>query len=395
MRAEGRAVRTNRRGGQNPPQIRHRADVRNRLLKAWLLRGTEPGDSEQSQAPQRSCSVGSNAMSIRGFRYALIGCVAAALLADCGASQSQPPIGTQGPMPLQAQTRFGSTAAAIPGLKPALRSLGYKVTPPLLYVTNGNPFYNDVRIYQARAKDPAPLATISDGVNIPLGACIDGQGTLYVTNEPPSGPGWVSEYPLGETTPSKMITDGVNEPGFCAIDSHGNLWVANVGGPNVTEYLKGATKAHRVITSGLGYPIGIAIDRSGNLYVGNGFGAPAHNVKVYAPGSTSPSRTITDGATSPCGLAVDSNGTLYVANEFQSDVTEYRAGQDDPFQTITQSIKSPGGLTVDKRGILYVANLGNNTVVEFTLGSLTPLKWQFSKGLYYPTGIAYYPALLP
>ena len=151
-----------------------------------------------------------------------------------------------------------------------MRSLGYKVTAALLYVTNGSATYNDVRIYQARAKDPAPLATISDGVNTPVGACIDRQGTLYVTNEPSSGPGWISEYPLGKTTPSKMIMDGVNEPGFCAIDAKGNLWVANIYGPNVTEYLFGARKPHAVITAGLVYPIGIAIDHSGSLYVGNG-----------------------------------------------------------------------------------------------------------------------------
>lgn len=325
-------------------------------------------------------------------RYALCASISIAMLAGCGGSE--PAIGAPGAMPFQAQMRFGSTAVA-PVLKPALRSLGYKVTPPLLYVTNIDASYPNVRVYRAKAKDPAPLATISDGVNIPFGACIDGNGTLYVTNEPVSGPGWVSEYPVGKTTPSRIITNGVNTPGFCAIDADGNLWVANIGGPNVTEYLYGAKKPHTVITTGLAYPIGIAIDRSGNLYVGNGFGASEQNVEVYAPGSKSPSRTITNGVTSPCGLAVDSNGTLYVANEFQSDIAEYRSGQDVPFQTITQAIKGPGGVAVDKKGTLYVSNIGNSTVVEFAPASLTPLKRQISKGLYNPVGIAYYPALLP
>jgi hypothetical protein len=107
-------------------------------------------------------------------------------------------------------------------LRPALQNLGYKVTAPLLYATNVG--YEDVTVYRATAKDPAPLATISDGLEIPTSACIDGQGTLYVTNEPASG-GWVSEYPFGKTTPSRMITDGINEPGYCAIDGKGNLWV--------------------------------------------------------------------------------------------------------------------------------------------------------------------------
>jgi serine/threonine-protein kinase len=322
---------------------------------------------------------------------------AAALFASCAGSH--PPIGTELSLPQQRSTIATHTDEGAPMVQASSERAGarpvYKVTAPLLYVTNIDASYPNVRVYRAKAKDPAPLATISDGVNIPLGACIDRHGTLYVTNEPPSGTGWVSEYALGTTTPSQIITAGVNTPGFCAIDADGNLWVANIGGPNVTEYLYGTKKPHTVITNDLIYPIGVAIDPSGNLYVGNGFGASEPNVEVYAPGSTTPSRTITNGVTSPSGLAVDSNGTLYVANEFQSNIEEYRAGQDVPFQTVTQTINGPGGVTVDKKGRLYVSNIGNSTVVEFAPGSLTPLRRQINKGLYNPVGIAYYPALLP
>ena len=317
-------------------------------------------------------------------RYALSSCVAAAMLAGCGGSQ--PPIGAPGALP---QSRAITLHAR--------RGAFYKTTHPLLYVANANRSekYNDVAIYRANAKDPAPLATITGGINTAFGACIDSHGTLYVTNEPNTGLGYVSEYPLGKTRPSRVITDGVKEPGFCAIDADGNLWVANIYGPNITEYLYGVTKPHRVITTGLIYPIGIAIDHSGNLYVGNGFGGSEQNVEVYAPGSKSPSRTITSGITSPCGLTVDSNGTLYVANEFQSDIAEYRSGQSVPFQTITQGIAHVAGLTVDKKDTLYVANIGGSSVVEYPLGSLKPLKRQIIKGLYNPVGIAHYPALLP
>jgi sugar lactone lactonase YvrE len=289
-----------------------------------------------------------------------------------------------------------STAAAISELRSAVESPGYKATAPLLYATNvGN---TNVTVYRARAKDPGPLATITDGLTNPFGACIDGQGTLYITNEPASS-GWVSEYPLGKTTPSTIITDGISEPAYCAIDADGNLWVANFGGPNVTEYLKGSKKPHAVITKGVPYPLGIAIDRSGNLYVGNYspfYPYGVENVAVYAPGSKSPSRTITNGITSPRGLAVDSKGTLYVVNIFQNNVEEYRSGQGDPFQTITEAMDDhPEGATVDKKGVLYVSNAGNNTIVEFAPGSLKPLKRQISKGLFGTEGIAYYPALLP
>ncbi|MFZ1017857.1 MAG: SMP-30/gluconolactonase/LRE family protein, partial [Candidatus Cybelea sp.] len=188
------------------------------------------------------------------------------------------------------------------------------------------------------------------------------------------------------------------EPAYCAIDAQGNLWVANAYGANVTEYLYGSKKPHAVISKGVVYPLGVAFDTSGNLYIGNFSFTSEHgveNVVVYAPGSKSPSRTITNGITSPDGLAVDSNGILYVANLYENNVVEYRSGQSDPFQTITEAMDHPGGLTVDKKGSLYVSNIGNSTVVKFAPGSLTPMKWQISKGLDGPEGISHYPALLP
>lgn len=331
-------------------------------------------------------------MDRSNFNRALGLGAAAALLAGCGGAQ--PPLGAPG-APLQVRMRSSSTAAAAPGPRQAGQSLGYKVTPPLLYVTNYTVTYDDVRVYRANAKHPTPLATISDGINTPSGVCLDGHGALYVTNQPSSGPGWISEYPLGKTAPSKIVTDGVNTPAFCAIDAKGNLWVTNIGGPNVTEYLYDSKKPHTVITSGLTFPVGIAIDHSGNLYAANRLASYSGNVVIYAPGSKSPSRTITNGVTSPVGVTVDSKGTLYVTDDLDNKVEEYRSGQADPFQTITKAMNSPVDVTVNKKGLLYVTNMGNNTVVEFPPESLTPSKRQISEGLYDPEGAAYYPALLP
>ena len=332
-------------------------------------------------------------MKTSTFNRALGPCVAIAMFAGCGGAQG--PFAAPGTIPPQKQMRSGATAAATPELRAPLRSLGYKTSAPLLYVANYTVTYDDVRVYRPQAKDPTPLATISDGINTPAGACIDGQGTLYVTNEPAGGSGWISEYPLGKTAPSKTVTDGVSVPAFCAIDAKGNLWVTNLGGPNVTEYLYGSKKPHAVITSDLTFPVGIAIDHSGNLYVANGIGASRQNVEVYSSGSKSRSRTITNGVASPVGITVDSNGTLYVTNVDQNNIAEYRSGHDYPFQTITKGLTYPAGATTDKRGLLYVTNYGISTVVEFPPGSLTPSKRQISKGLYNPQGIAYYPALLP
>lgn len=331
-------------------------------------------------------------MDHSNFSRMLVVCVAAAQFASCGGAD--PPLRAQGTMPLQAEIPAASVAVTIPLLRQTPMRPAYEAeaTAPLLFATNVSS--DIVTVYRAAAKDPAPLATIRDDIAIPGGACIDAQGTLYVANEPASG-GWVSEYPLGKTTPSKVVTDGIDEPGYCAIDGKGNLWVTNVYGPNVTEYLKGSKKPHTVITNGLSYPVGIAIDRSGNLYVGNGTGASEKNVQVYAPGSKSPSRTITNGVTSPMGLAVDANGILYVPNLNENNVEEYRSGEADPFQTVTEALDSPAGVTVDKKGTLYVTNITTSTVVEFAPRSLKPLNRQISKGLFGPMGVAYYPPLLP
>ena len=154
-------------------------------------------------------------------RHALTGCAGRRYAAGCGGSQ--PLIGALGAM---TQSSAITTYAE--------RGGSYKTTPPLLYVTDIDADYPNVRVYRAKAKDPAPLATISDGVDGAFGTCIDGQGTLYVTTEPSSGPGWISVYPLGKTTPSRTITDGISTPGFCTIDANGNLWVSNIGGLNVS-----------------------------------------------------------------------------------------------------------------------------------------------------------------
>jgi sugar lactone lactonase YvrE len=319
-------------------------------------------------------------------RYALSSCAVAAMLGGCGGSR---PPGAPGAMP---QSLLQHANAPM-----------HDVSAPLLYVTNTTPDYNDVKMYRANAKDPGPIAVITDGIEFPFGDCIDSAGTLYVTNIG-SALGFVSEYAAGKTKLSKIITKGLNEPVYCAIDGAGNLWVTNTGNRSVTEYKNGSTKPRTTITNGVPDPHGIAFDHSGNMYVSNYLGNYDGNVVVYAPGHKSPSRTITDGVGSAGGIAVDAKGTLYVANSTQCDVEEYRAGQDHPYQEITDEIDGPQGLTVGKNGWWYVTNTGwqgcksngpADVILEFPPGSLTPSAREVSKGVYSPGGSAHAPPLLP
>jgi serine/threonine-protein kinase len=314
----------------------------------------------------------------------------AALLAGCGGSQ--PPIGAPNLVPKSSQ---------VSGIvKPPSAMLTYKASGPLIYVANLGLTSAPLTIYDANADNPKPIATISQDIDNSSGACIDGDGTLYVTNYPDSGTGWVSEYALGQTKPLRLITKGINYPAYCAIDASGNLWVTNAGLDDVAEYLKGSTEPHATITKGLTFPEGIAIDHAGNLYVANLQPYKTYNIQVYAPGSKSPSRTITDGITWPVGIAVDAHDTLYVTTDHVpgSNVEEYRAGQSKPYRTITDKLSYPDGVVVGKNGWLYVANEGQYsdemTVLEFPPHSLKPSR-EITKGLFDPHGVAYYPPLLP
>ena len=280
-------------------------------------------------------------------RYAFASCSAAAILAAC--STSQPPLSV-----LDA-SRFSVVKRDSAPERP-----DYPTSGALVYVTNLNPDYSGVTIYDAKSNDPSPLATITAGVSSPVGACVDGDGTLYIVNEPSSSLGWVSEYPLGKTTPIRTITQDINIPAFCAIDAKGNLWVSNIGGPTVTEYVKGSTTPHRTLRKGLTSPDGVAIDHTGNIYVVNdGASSPMPNVKVFPPGGNTPVRTITDGIGSPGGAAVDRHGTLYVANYLPCDIEEYRAGQSKPYRTITKNLNAPTDVAIAKNGWLYEVSMGN------------------------------------
>jgi hypothetical protein len=323
-------------------------------------------------------------------RYVVSSCVAAAMLTACGGSQ--PPIGAPGAMRNSWQNH---------GIvKPAAVRQTYKVSGPLVYVANYGLNVTPLTIYNANANDPKPIATISKDIDNSRGICLDSSGTVYVTNSPNSGTGWVAEYALGQTKPSRVITKGIDYPGYCAIDAAGNLWVANIGGLDVTEYLKGSTKPQATITNGLTYPVGIAIDHAGNLYVSNYRPYSAQNVQVYAPGSKSPSRTITDGVSSPAGIAVDAHDTLYVTTaDPPSQIKEYRYGQSTPFRTITDKLSYPDGIVVGKNDWLYVANAGQTSgeraILEFPPHSAKPSSRQITQGLFEPLGVAYYPPLLP
>lgn len=334
--------------------------------------------------------------------------IAAAVAILCGCGGLQPIGGSNTPESTAEMRALRRSGTSAPGLAEDIASTpGYTASGPLLYVTNTNaPPYDAVTVYDAKTNNGGPIAIITKGLVTPFGDCIDARGKLYVTSEPASGPGWVSEYPLGTTTPSTVITKGINTPGFCAIDHHGNLWVTNISIPDAAEYERGSTKPHTTLKAGLTYPDGIAIDHLGNVYVGNLEPYGTSNVQVYSPGSRSPSRTITDGVTWPVGIAVNQTDDLYVTNDNgvngPCNVEEYHAGQSHPYRTITDEINGPTAVTFSKKGWLYEVNEGTQgcsgswpAILEFRPGSVKPSNRMIMKDLHNPAGAAFYPPQLP
>jgi hypothetical protein len=319
-------------------------------------------------------------------RYALSIFAAAGVLASCGGPQ--PPIGAPSAMQQRAVGRVSAPAPSRPVGNQVAGPDTYKVSSSLLYVSDW--INSKIRIYDAKAHNPAPIATIVRGISEPNGDCMDASGTLYVTNSQ----GWVSEYALGRIRSIRKITKGIQEAAACAIDPNGNLWVANLSG-YLVKYKQGSTTPDDFITRGSPFPVGIAIDHKGRLYVSNRLGSSSGIVQVYAAGSDRPTRTITDGVTSPVGITIDAKGTLYVTNDKENNVEEYLAGQNHPYQTITQGLNYPDTVTVNTKGRLYVGNFGNGVILEFAPGSLTRLKAEIHRRLRTPQGLAYYPPMLP
>lgn len=340
-------------------------------------------------------------MDVTGLRGRTIGvALAGSLLTTCGAPSPTSPSGIS-PTSLLSLRRAGQPPSGIYPLSTAGSSSGYKASKHLLYValSDERPPYDQVNVYDAQQNDPPVLAAITDGVSVPADACIDGEGTLYVTNEGTSA-GWVSVYALGSSAPSREITDGIDGPAFCAIDNRGNLWVTNLFAPDVVEYEKGSSVPRATITEGINYPTGIAFDHLGTMYVANR-GSPT-NVEVYRKGSTSPGRTITDGVLWPIGIAVDAEATLYVTNLTPGNIEEYRVGRSHPYREITNEMNGPTAITLAKNGWAYISNTGvisesgpAPVILEFSPGSLKPSSKEISSGLDQPLGTAYYPPLLP
>ncbi len=103
---------------------------------------------------------------------------------------------------------------------------------------------NKILVFDAatNVQNPAPLRTITNGIQGPIGITTDLEGNLYVANYLSNT---VTVYAPGANTPKQRISNGVNGPWDVKVDGFGNIYVANqpaLSGPDfIREYAAGAT----------------------------------------------------------------------------------------------------------------------------------------------------------
>jgi hypothetical protein len=197
-------------------------------------------------------------MRIRGIRYALSSCVAAALLAGCGGSQS--PIGAPGAMPLS-QTSAIATHAGRGGSWMLPEAKGRD----LLYVSSDLYASGKSDVFVFSYPEGKLIGTLT-GFSEPAGECVDRKGNVFITDTEASGAGYVYEYHHGGTKPIATLSDPLGYPLGCSIDRvTGNLAVVSISGVAIYKDAKGAPVTFT--DSGFSHMRYGGYDNKGNLFV--------------------------------------------------------------------------------------------------------------------------------
>ncbi len=287
----------------------------------------------------------------------------------------------------RADVRFGLSPQAIAHGR-ATRGRGYWARPDkktsTLFVSDLNGA--QIRIYNAKTKNPAQSGAITNGIDLPINVAVDTNGTVYVAN---NGNSTVTEYPLGSTSPSVTLSgSGLEFPNGIAVDAQGTVYVtsgATVGTCYVLVYPKGASVPSAQIGS-FGLPIGLAVDANDALYV-----ADAVNDKVWEVphGSTTPQDLGLTGLSDDTGVAVAATGDLLVSNYQGNSVLAFHPSTTTAFETIGEGMDNPYALGVSNKDELFVGQYTNGAVSAYK--KLKTKEFESISGSVSPTGIAVYP----
>ncbi len=254
-----------------------------------------------------------------------------------------------------------------------------------LYVlVNGGLFGSYVALYDAYAKNPAPIGKIIDGLMNPCAIWVDAKGNVYVAND--VLPSSVFEYAPGTTKPSRIYRDDIDIPFGGMVGSNGTMYVADgshfsIANGGIAVFPHGELKPSEFLTDNMTTPHGIAQDPSGNLFVVNMLPNDWFQVVEFPSGSTNskvlPLKHL-DSTRALEDLKLDSHNDVVVADAWSNLVRFYPPPYKKQSKTLTAGLSFPTALAYGPDGSLFVGNeyinQHNGNVVIFPPGSTKPAR---------------------
>lgn len=191
------------------------------------------------------------------------------------------------------------------------------------------------------------IRTYQKGIGLPFGGTVDPKGTMYVSDGGLDGQtqGDIAVFPPGKMKPSQIKYYNVYNPHGIAIDAKRNVFVAMVYGSKDTFVVEFPHDAYEgtilpLNDLGGGFLQGLVLDSKKDIVVANeGNGHEA--VQFYPPPYKNESKELTSGIVTPTGLAYAPDGSLFVGNQFvgaNGNVVVFSPGASTPSRTISTGI---------------------------------------------------------
>jgi hypothetical protein len=218
----------------------------------------------------------------------------------------------------------------------------------------------------------------SGGLNFPIAAAIDPNGTTWIVNY-----GNASLTTLSSTGKPLSPVTGYTAASFAfptaiAIDASHNAWIGNQNDDAITRISPDGTQSLRV--SCCNGPNGLAIDPRGNIWAANYFGDSVS--EISSTGTVISSKYTGGGILHPQGIAIDGSGNVWIANYRGPSLAQLAGSASaNPGQPISPAagwapdanMLEAFAVAIDASGNLWITNFGSNTLTEF-VGLATPVK---------------------
>jgi hypothetical protein len=192
-----------------------------------------------------------------------------------------------------------------------------------------------------------PIRTYEKGIGLPFGGTVDSKGATYVSDGGLDGQtqGDIAVFPPGKLKPSQIKYYNVYVPHGIAVDAKRNIFVAMVYGVNDTFVVEFPHDAYEGVILHLNdlsssFLQGLVLDDQKDIVVANESNThPA--VQFYPPPYKDESKELTSGIVTPTGLSFAPDGSLFVGNQFvgtNGNVVVFPPGASTPSQTISTGI---------------------------------------------------------